>query len=216
MPQPSASASPHPSGLVLASGSTYRASVLREAGWEVVVDPPHIDERAFDGLLGRLGPEGLAIELARRKLADVAHRHPGRVVLAADQVGVLEHEGRILMLTKQPEPEAAVRQLSRMAGSTHRLVNAVVMTVDAGTTVVEGTDVNEVTMRDFNVDEAREYVRRFRPFDTAGSYRLEDGAHMAPLDPFVTDIRGAHPSGVLGLPLPLLEQLAGRLGVEVT
>ena len=55
--------------------------------------------------------------------------------------------------------------------------------------------------------EARSYVERFAPFDTAGSYRLEDAAHMAPLEAFVVEVVGEHDSGVLGLPLPLLRRL---------
>ena len=57
-------------------------------------------------------------------------------------------------------------------------------------------------MRRFDASEARDYVERFTPFDTAGSYRLEDGDAMAPLAPFVTSVVAEHDSGVLGLPLP--------------
>lgn len=206
----------HGGRIVLASGSRYRAGVLRDAGWDVEVDPPDVDERAADGLLDEVGPEGLALELARRKLADVAPRHPGRVVLAADQVGVLTTGTGHTMLTKQEDPDAAVEQLWSMSGTTHRLVNGVVVSNDGGGTVVEGVDVNEVTMRRFSRDEAAEYVQRFRPFDTSGSYRLEDGELMAPLAPFVVGVVGQHPSGVVGLPLPLLERLIREVADTVT
>jgi len=209
---PSTSPWPHSAELVLASGSVYRAGVLRDAGWSVEVDPPDVDERAADGLLHEVGPEGLAQELARQKLADVAPRHPSRVVLAADQVGVLSTDGGPVLLTKRGDPDAAVEQLCSMSGTTHRLVNGLAVTADGGDTVLSGVDENEVTMRRFSRDEAREYVRRFRPFDTSGSYRLEDGDHMAPLAPFVVEVVGEDPSGVLGLPLPLLLRLIEGLG----
>ncbi len=196
---------------MLASGSAYRAGVLRSVGWSVEIDPPDVDERAADGLLGQVGAEGLALELARRKLADVAPRHPGRVVVAADQVGVLDRGGDGVLLTKQPDVDSAVEQLCEMSGTTHRLVNGVAVTADGGVTVIDGVDVVEVTMRPFSWVEAKSYVRRFEPFDTSGSYRIEDGGHMAPLEAFVQSIHGADRSGVVGMPLPLLDQLLGEL-----
>lgn len=204
---------PAPDGtvLVLASGSTYRAGVLRDAGWTVEVDPASVDERAADGLLGVVGPDGLALELARRKLADVAPRHPDDLVVAADQIGVLDIAGGVLLLTKQPDVDDAVEQLCAMSGTTHRLVNAVAATADGGATVVAGVDVVEVTMRPFSEAEAFDYVRRFEPFDTSGSYRIEDDEHMAPREPFVQSIHGAHPSSVVGMPLALLDRLIGEL-----
>jgi predicted house-cleaning NTP pyrophosphatase (Maf/HAM1 superfamily) len=54
-------------------------------------------------------------------------------------------------------------------------------------------------------------VRRFEPYESAGSYRLEDQDHLAPLEPFVTDVQGEHDSGVLGMPLPLLRRLLDEL-----
>ncbi|MCZ7628497.1 MAG: Maf family protein [Microthrixaceae bacterium] len=75
--------------LVLASGSPYRARMLSDAGYKLVIDPPDVDERAADHLLDSLGPGGLAMELARRKAVAVAPRHRGSTVLAGDQVGVV-------------------------------------------------------------------------------------------------------------------------------
>jgi septum formation protein len=200
--------------LVLASGSRYRARVLREAGYEIEVDPPSVDERALDALFAE-DPHRLALELAQRKAADVAPRHPDATVLAGDQVGLLVTPEGPRQLTKQPDEERAVEQLVAMSGTTHRLVNGVVLLrTDASAAVqrsLGGLDVQEVTMRAFSREEAVAYVRRFEPFDSAGSYRLEDQDEMAPDQRFVVDVRGEDPSGVLGLPLPLLARLLEAL-----
>jgi septum formation protein len=197
--------------LVLASGSRYRARLLAEHGWTVTVDPPDVDERAADHLLGELGPEGLALELARRKLAAVAPRHPGEVVVAADQVGVLGEGPGARMLTKAADPQAAVAQLLALGGTQHRLLNGLVVADTRTGAVAEGVDVQVVTMRPLSESEVRDYVARFEPFDTAGSYRLEDGGAMGPGGAFVTGVVGEDPSGVLGLPLPLLRRLLARV-----
>jgi septum formation protein len=197
--------------LVLASSSRYRAAMLAEAGLHAVIDPPDIDERLLDDQLLDLGAGGLALELARRKAAAVAPRHPGAVVIAADQVGVVGGDDGDHMLTKQPTVPGAVAQLLQMSGTTHELVNGLVVLDTGSGGLVEGVDRQLVTMRRFGRDEAQRYVERFEPFDSSGSYRLEDQEAMAPLEPFVVDVAGEDPSGVLGLPLPLLRRMLEEL-----
>jgi septum formation protein len=206
--------SPDPPPLVLASGSVYRKQLLDEAGIAVTVDPPDIDERVLDDDFAALGAEGVALELARRKAAVVAARHPGSAVIAGDQVGVLERgDAPALMLTKQPDTEAAVAQLMALSGTTHRLVNGLVVLAPDGRTA-EGVDVQEVTMRPFTRSEATAYVGAFEPWDTSGSYRLEDQDRMGSGEGFVTAVRGEDRSGVLGLPVPLLRRLLASLRPE--
>ncbi len=199
--------------VVLASGSRYRAAMLERAGLgtDIVVDPPEVDERALDHLFDELGPEAFATVLAQAKADVVAARRPGSLVIAGDQVGVVDVDGVAVQLTKQPDEDAATAQLMQMAGTTHRLVNAIVVTrTDTGVSVV-GTDEQVVTMRVFTESDARDYLSRFEPYDSSGCYRLEDQALMAPIEPFITSVDGEHPSGVLGLPLPLLGRLLGAL-----
>ncbi|MEZ5268439.1 MAG: Maf family protein [Microthrixaceae bacterium] len=115
------------SRIVLASGSRYRARVLTDAGYDVEIDPPRVDERILDPLFHSEGPQHLATELARLKVLDVAPRHPGATVLAGDQVGVLTAGDRQVLLSKTPDARSAVRQLMAMSGTVHRLVNAIVV-----------------------------------------------------------------------------------------
>lgn len=199
---------------MLASSSRYRARLLADAGIHVVIDPPEVDERAFDDLLGTLGAEGLALELARRKAADVADRHRGAVLIAADQVGVLTTAEGPRLLTKQPTLDGAVDQLLAMSGTAHELVNGLVVLDTRSGRSVEGIDRQQVVMRAFDPEEATGYVTRFEPWDSSGSYRLEDQVAMSPIEPFVVDVRGEDDSGVLGLPLPLLRRLLGQVGVH--
>lgn len=201
--------------LVLASGSRYRRAVLEGAGYVVEVDPPQVDERAFDHLLHERGPGELAGELARRKCLDVAHRHGGAVVLAGDQVGVLDTAGRPVLLSKTPDEDSAVAQLLSMSGTVHRLHSALAVGVGPTGPMVVGVDVATVTMRDFDRDAAARYVERFAPHDTAGSYRLEDQEEMEPHERLVLSVDVEHPSGVMGLPLRLLSRLLDRLDEAV-
>jgi septum formation protein len=184
----------------------------------VTSDPPDVDERALDELFAK-DPVALAVRLARLKAEAVIARHPACTIVAGDQVGVLELRSGPVQLTKRPDTESAVAQLMRMAGTTHRLVNGIVVvrTGSDGAIVASasGTDVQEVTMRRFSRAEAVGYVERFRPFDSAGSYRLEDQELMGESERFVTEVRGEDPAtGVLGMPIPLLVRLLQEVALD--
>lgn len=213
-----------PQELVLASASPYRARILSDAGYRFVIDAPDVDERAADHLLEELGPDGLAMELARRKAYAVAPRHRGATVLAGDQVGVVGERGghrdqhgrsHLRLLNKQPDAAGAIEQLMALSGTVHHLYNGMcLLDVTTGESVVD-VDVQRVTMRAFTRSEATEYVERFRPFDTAGSYRMEDAAEMTPGAGFVIEVVGEDDSGVLGVPLPMLARMSSRLAEAV-
>lgn len=192
---------PPPRTLVLASSSRYRATLLRDAGIEFVAIAPGVDERELDDRYGELGGAGYALELARRKSRSVEGRAralSGRaLVLGADQVVTLH--GRLL---HQPgDARRAVEQLMEMSGTTHDLLNAVVLrAVDTGEEHHE-IDRHSITMRAYSAAEATAYVEEFEPFDCAGGYRLEDDADL------VESVVGEDPSGVVGLPLPTVRRL---------
>jgi septum formation protein len=185
--------------------------VLRGSGFEFVVDRPDVDERAHDDLLGSEGPGALAVHLARLKLEAVVDRHPSSLVLAADQVGVLDTGDDIVMLVQQPTFDGAVEQLLAMSGTTHQLVNGLVLVDTATGREVTGTDVQTVTMRTYDRGAAEAYVRRFEPYESAGSYRLEDQDQMDPDERLLVGVEGEDSSGVLGLPLPLFRRMLAEM-----
>ncbi|MFV0315753.1 MAG: Maf family protein [Microthrixaceae bacterium] len=196
---------------MLASGSPYRAQVLRDAGYRVEVDPPEVDERALDEMLHTDGPDALAEHLARLKCLDVVARHPGATVVAGDQVGVLGAGPARRLLSKTSDVETAVGQLMSMGGTVHHLHSALVVALGPDGPLVSGVDVATVTMRHFTPAQARAYVEDFEPFDTAGSYRIEDQEHLPASQRLVAGIDVEHRSGIMGMPLGLLERLLAEL-----
>src|SRR5260370_17208825 len=73
----------HP--LVLASKSAARRALREAAGIPVEIAPADIDERAVEARAGLDDAEAVAVLLAQEKARAVAGRHPGRMVLGADQ-----------------------------------------------------------------------------------------------------------------------------------
>lgn len=198
--------------MVLASGSRYRATVLKDVGIDVEIDAPSVDERALDHLFDPAAPHELALALARLKAADVAPRHRDSLVIGGDQLGLLGHGEQTTVLHQCPDHTSAVEQLMLMSGETHRLVNGLVIIDTASGASVEGVDVVKVTMCAFDRAEAESYVERFRPFDVCGSYRLEDDRVMEPDERLLKGIEAEDLSGVLGMPIPLLRRLLVEVG----
>lgn len=197
--------------LVLASGSRYRARVLADAGMIPRTIPPDVDERALDHMLDNSTPEQHALVLAEAKAMSVAAVVKDSIVIGADQLGVCDRAGDQVILHKRDNVDDAVAQLMMMSGTTHRLVNGLVVVDTSTGNLRSGIDVMQITMRRFTRVEALRYVEAFRPFDSAGSYRIEDQEQMVPEERLVTDVAGEDPSGVLGMPLPLLHRLLRSL-----
>ncbi|MEH3118376.1 MAG: Maf family protein [Methylorubrum populi] len=189
-----------PEPLLLASASATRRDLLASAGLPVETAPARIDERALEAGSGGLTPPELALRLARAKAEAVAARHPGRVVIGADQV--LACEGRVFH--KPADSEAARTHLAGLQGRTHRLHSAVaILRGGIAETFVESA---RLTMRPLDAAAIGAYLRLAGAAVTGsvGAYQLEGlGIHL------FERIEGDH-SAILGLPLtPLLARLRG-------
>lgn len=199
--------------LILGSGSSSRQAVLTEIGVTCQVERPDVDERAFDQVFQEAGPHRYAAKLAKVKGYAVAKQFPEHLVLSADQVGVLWSTPPQL-LTKQSTVEGAVQQLMDMSGTTHSLINALALTCQSADIAVAAEQEISVTMRSFSEPEARHYVERFEPFESAGSYRIEDQALMDPLEAFIVSVVENDESGVRGLPLSVLASLLSEFAEQ--
>ena len=187
--------------LVLASASPVRAGLLARSLVPFEVSPSTIDERALSAGIG--DGARMAAALALAKAADVARRHPGRLVLGCDQT--LSCEGELLH--KPADAIDARRQLMRLRGRTHRLHAALALCRD-GATLWTGLAEAEMVMRAVSDDFLDAYLRAAGTgvLGSVGVYHYESlGVHL------FERVEGDE-STILGLPLlPLLAALR-RLG----
>lgn len=190
--------------LVLASGSAARRALLANAGVEFDVVPAGLDERAAEAplLAAGIDPEGLATALAAAKAAEVATRHPGHLVVGADQV--LELDGH--RFTKPEDMEAARRQLLELAGRTHLLHSAVAAARD-GSILWQHVGTARLTMRPLTPREVGTYLAEVGEpaLASVGAYQIEGrGVQL------FSAIEGDHFT-IMGLPLlPLLAWLRSQ------
>lgn len=195
------------SALVLASASAARARLLTHAGVSYERDPPAVDEAALKAearCAGRAADD-CAMRLAEAKARAVVPRHPGALVLGADQM--LECEGR--WLDKPADLADARRQLRALAGRTHELVTAAAVLRD-GRVLWRSLERPRLTMRPFGDTFLDAYLAGMgkRVMESVGGYELEGlGVQL------MARIEGDY-FAILGLPLlPLLAFLrdAGAL-----
>lgn len=179
-------ASPIPP-LVLASASPRRLDLLRQVGLEPTeIDPPDVDETPAPHEL----PRAYALRMATSKLAAVAPRHPGAVVVAADSVVVCS---RRILPKAEAEAEARIC-LGRLSGRRHRVLGAIAVGYPDGTV---RTRLVETVVRFKRLDrvEIDDYLQCGEWRGKAGGYAIQGRAAR-----FVDFISGSY-SNVVGLPL---------------
>lgn len=193
-------------GIILASGSATRQRLLKDAGVDFQVVRPSVDEDVIrETLLGDgrdIDPADMAEVLARAKAEDVSARHPGSVVIGADQV--LACEGEIY--SKPASLDEARDTLLSLRGRVHQLHSAVVIAVDGETQWVF-VDTADMSMRQFSLAFLGRYLAEAGNdvLGSVGAYQLE-GRGIQLFERFEGDY-----FTILGLPLlPLLNELRKR------
>jgi septum formation protein len=178
--------------LVLASASPRRRQLLEMLHVPVLVHPANVQEIPLPGE----APEAYARRLAR----DKARAVPGRLVLGADTIVVLDDA----ILEKPHDTEDALAMLQRLQGRTHHVVTAVCLVADGVERVRH--DRTAVTFRAATAEYLRQYVATGEPLDKAGAYGIQGwGAAL------VERIDGDF-FGVMGLPVRLVLDLLEEAG----
>ena len=187
--------------LVLGSTSPYRRDLLQRLRLPFDTDAPRVDETPRPGE----APAALALRLALEKAHEVASRHPGAVVIGADQVADLAGQA----LGKPGSHGRAVAQLQALRGQRVVFHTAVaVVRADTGFAQALLAPVT-VTFRDLADAEIEHYLQLEQPYDCAGSAKCET-LGIALLEAIESD----DPTALVGLPLIRTCALLRQAGIE--
>lgn len=192
--------------VVLASGSRFRAGLLRNAGVPFTIDVPGVDEGSVrDSLRAEQATtEDVATVLAELKAIAISRKHPDALVIGSDQM--LDCGG--VWFEKPVDRDHAQATLKALSGKTHRLVTAVVV-ARAGSRIWHAMDSVTMRMRPLSEDFIQQYLDVVGEgvFDSVGAYQLEGlGAQL------FTGVEGDYFT-VLGLPLLQLLEFLRTHGV---
>jgi septum formation protein len=187
--------------LILASASPRRRQLLEEIGVPFRVIPSGVAEILAEGE----EPERYVARLASEKAADVAARHTGAWVVAADTIVFLD--GRIL--EKPLDASDAARMLATIAGREHVVYTGVALRCDESGYSDVRVDRTRVRMLPLTDDEIEWYVSTGEPLDKAGAYAVQGVGAL-----FIESIEGNY-TNVVGLPLATLFDMLKRSGVPL-
>lgn len=174
--------------IVLASSSPYRRDLLdRFLGAYEAVDP-EVDESNEDGL----EPAELAPYLARKKAEAVAINSRDALVIGADQLAVLDDQ----VLGKPGDHAKAVEQLLAASGKTVTFLTAVCILDPFERARYEHTDKTIVRFRQFDRRLVDAYLHHDKPYDCAGSFKLEGAGYV-----LFESVQADDPTGLIGMPM---------------
>ncbi len=191
-----------PPPLVLASSSPFKRDLLSRLGVEFSCRSPDIDESALEN---ESIPD-LCVRLAEAKARALARRFPGHLLIGCDQSAAVG-ESR---LHKPGNFQRASSQLKLLSGRRVSFYTAVAVLDAASGRTASALDATEVWVRTLNDGEIRRYLEAERPFNCAGSFKVE-GLGISLFEKVVSD----DPTALIGLPMIRLCELLREAGYVI-
>lgn len=188
--------------LVLASSSPYRRTLLERLDLPFVCVAPDIDETPATNETAEQLTRRLALDKARA----LAGRYPEHLIIGSDQVLLLDGQP----VSKPESHQQAAIQLQRCSGRRVRFSTALCLLNSATGDYQLSCEPFDVSFRELSADSIERYLLKDRPYDCAGSFRME-GLGIA----LFRSLRGDDPNSLIGLPLIRLCEMLRNEGVEL-
>lgn len=178
--------------LLLASQSPRRKELLSSLGFEFEVVKIDCEE---------ILPEHIKIEEAAAYLSELkadAFRSltNDEVLLTADTVVAIDNQ----VLGKPKDEADAFNMLRSLSGKTHQVYTGI--TIKTANKTFTETHVADVTLDDISDDEIKYYIQKYKPFDKAGSYGIQEWLGMAK----ISKMTGSFYT-IMGLPTHLVYKI---------
>ena len=151
--------------IILASQSPRRRELLHlaEIDFDVIIagtDESYPTDLSF---------EEIAIHIAKNKALAVANQNTtDKIIVAADTIVVCDGE----VIGKPTNEEDAVNIISKLSGNKHSVITGVYMVQK--TREIFFADVTDVTFHSLTQTQIKYYVNKYKPFDKAGAYAIQE------------------------------------------
>ena len=185
--------------IILASQSPRRRQLLEwaEIPFEIMVK--ETDESYPEDLSMDL----IAIHIARNKALAVKEQmiqQVNKTIIAADTIVVLNNE----VIGKPKDRQDAIKILSNLSGQIHHVVTGVVIL--SSTKEIAFADTTEVAFHHLEEKEIIFYVDKYRPYDKAGAYAIQEWIGVIGIKSVNGDFYN-----VMGLPVSRVVQALEKL-----
>ena len=151
--------------LILASKSPRRQHLLKELGLDFQVHVSDVDEYYPP----ELGMTAIPEYLAELKASAVRNRLPGNCLVIGSDTIVWKDE---TVLGKPANKEEAIALLQKLSNSQHQVITGV--NIQSATKKYSFHAVTEVWFDELTDSEIQYYVDRFKPYDKAGGYGIQE------------------------------------------
>ena len=188
--------------IILASSSPYRKELLKRLDIAFTTISPEVNERYFqDELIS-----DYVLRLAKTKAESVVSKNDNSLIIAADQA--LQCDKKIL--GKSGNYNKAKEQLIFMSNRSLTFYTGLCL-INTETKIIEEDVVSfRVDFRKLTESEIKNYLVKEKPYDCAGSFKLEKlGISL------LKKMNGDDPTALIGLPLIRLCKMLRNQGVNI-
>jgi septum formation protein len=188
--------------IILASSSPYRQQLLAKLDLEFTSFSPNIDESS----LANEAPKALALRLSQQKAEALANQHPNHFIIGSDQVACMND----IILNKPGNYHNAVAQLKQCSGQRVSFHTGITLLNSATGKLYSDVVSHRVFFRELCDDNIEDYVQREKPYDCAGSFKVE-GLGIS----LFQKLEGDDPNSLIGLPLIRLIDFLSQENINV-
>jgi septum formation protein len=172
--------------IILASKSPRRKQILEASGIKCSVRPAKNDEDYH----GNLPAHGVAKYLAEQKAKPFTSLKSREIVITADTTVIIND----VILGKPSSKSEAADMLTSLSGRMHLVISGVCL--KSREKMVSFDDTTRVHFKKLTDEEIDFYIEKYKPYDKAGSYGIQEWIGMIAVD----RIEGSY-FNVMGLPM---------------
>jgi len=156
--------------ILLASKSSTRAKLLKNAGIPFQAVGHGVDEEEIKASMSSNKPKEVAIKLSELKALKVSALNPNMFVIGSDQV--LDHKGKLF--SKALDKKEAEEQLKTLSGQEHTLITSTIVAKN-NSVVWRHLNESKMKMRDLSEQVIAKYISEVGEdtFSIIGVYAIE-------------------------------------------
>jgi septum formation protein len=175
---------------ILGSNSPRRKEILKEIGLDFSIYPSNIDEN-FNK---EIDLEDIPVFLAEKKANALKNKlKENDILITADTIVIYKNE----LLSKPENSYQAKEMLEKLSGKSHKVITGVCLLSKNNKSIFSSKTI--VTFNDLDKFEIEFYVNKYKPFDKAGSYGIQEWVGLIG----VKKIEGSY-TNVVGLPASMV------------